>query len=198
MLIPVATTLCQALAVTLSGVRATVANHIARARHLEPLLAFVYYRLTRMVLRLDRLAQRWQAGTLPKPRPSRAGQPRAARAKPPALPFAIPRGRLWLPRLVQPTAQYSGQVEVFLADPQTRALVEAAPQAGRILRPLCVALGITPPPWLRLPDRPRPPRKPRTPPPPPPTDRPLPDYVRAAVRAWKPKSRGRAWKPKNR
>ena len=43
------------------------------------------------------------------------------------------------------------------ASPDTRALVEAAPQAGRLLRPLCRALAIDPPAWLRLPGTPEPP-----------------------------------------
>ena len=188
--IPVTTALCQGLAAALSGLRATVANHIARAWHLEPLLALIYHRLTRMALRLDRLTQRWQAGSLPKPR---AAQPRPASARPdsprPKL-IAIPKSHLWLVRLVQPTAHYIVPVENFLANPETRALVEAAPQAGRILRPLCRALGITPPEWLRLPARPVAPRKSRAKPPrPEPATpyRPLPAYIRAAVRAWKPK-----------
>ncbi len=188
--IPVTTALCQGLAAALSGLRATVANHIARAWHLEPLLALIYHRLTRMALRLDRLTQRWQAGTLPKPR---APQTRSAPTRPDSpkpKPSAVPKSHFWLVRLVQPTAHYIVPVENFLANPETRALVEAAPQAGRILRPLCRALGITPPEWLRLPARPVTPRKSRAKPPrPEPATpyRPLPAYIRAAVRAWKPK-----------
>ena len=186
--IPVTTALCQGLAAALSGLRATVANHIARAWHLEPLLALIYHRLTRMALRLDRLTQRWQAGTLPTPRLPRphAAAPKSSRPKP----IAVPKSHLWLVRLVQPTAQFIVPVEIFLANPETRALVEAAPQAGRILRPLCRALGIAPPDWLRLPARPPAPRKSRAKPPrPEPATpyRPLPAYIRAAVRAWKPK-----------
>ena len=198
--IPVTTALCQGLAAALSGLRATVANHIARAWHLEPLLALIYHRLTRMALRLDRLTQRWQAGTLPRPR--HAPRPAAeARPRLKVPPIYVPQGHAWLIRHVQPTAQYTPQLEHFLADPQTRALVAAAPQAGRLLRPLCRMLAIAPPDWLRLPPRPKPappfspaalarrepegasmltdPPKQGTP------DRPLPPYIRAAVRAWK-------------
>lgn len=189
-IIAVATALCAPLAQTLSRVCALVSNHIPRAPRLAPVLTLAYHRINRMVRRLDRLVAHWQAGTLPKPRPSRTRQPR--RKQPDSdqpMPPRLPRGRAWLVRLVQPTAQLAGQVETFLATPETRALVEAAPQAGRLLRPLCRALGIAPPDWLRLPARPRPPRKPRTKPPRPPATpyRPLPAYVRAAVRAWKPR-----------
>ena len=93
---------------------------------------------------------------------------------------------------MQPTAQFALQVELFLANPDTRALVEAAPQAGRILRPLCRGLNLTPPDWLRLPDRPQPapresakPVSTAAPPDPPRHDRPIPPYVPAAARAWK-------------
>ncbi|MCC7283005.1 MAG: hypothetical protein IT556_11525, partial [Acetobacteraceae bacterium] len=82
--------------------------------------------------------------------------------------------------------------ETLLATPEATEFLTAVPQAGRILRPLCRMLGLTPPACLRLPERPRPPHQkpraePRAAPPPHPPARPLPAYVRAAVRAWKPK-----------
>jgi hypothetical protein len=49
------------------------------------------------------------------------------------------------------TAVYAGQVQTFLADPEAAALLEAAPQAGRILRPLCRMLAIPLPDHLRRP-----------------------------------------------
>ena len=73
-------------------------------------------------------------------------------------------------------------------------IIAASPGAARTMRPLCRIHGINLPPALRrakLPPRPpKPPRqKPRPPAPPaalPGTpDRPLPAYIRAAVRAWK-------------
>ena len=70
--------------------------------------------------------------------------------------------------------------------------VQAAPQAGRLLRPLCRMLGLIVPDYLRLPARPKSPAK--APPLPPKhqaahhtgtPDRPLPPEIRAAARAWK-------------
>lgn len=188
----------QAFAAILSGIRGMLA---LRANAIRPITApairvlmLVYWRLARMAGRLDRLVACRQAGTLPRPRPSRAGRPRhepaASFDRPP--PPSCPRGHAWLIGLHQPTAQYAGQVQAFIDNPDTRALVEAAPQAGRLLRPLCRMLGLAPPPWLRLPERPGPPRPMRPPPaaqappvPPVASDRPLPREVRAAVRAWR-------------
>jgi hypothetical protein len=56
-----------------------------------------------------------------------------------------------------------GHVYALLADPDTQALVAAAPQAGRILRPLCHTIGVELPDWLKLPKRPRKPRPPKPP-----------------------------------
>jgi len=56
------------------------------------------------------------------------------------------------------------ELEEMLEDPETVALVAAAPQAGSVLRPLCQMLAVKPPDWLRLPLRPR--RRVVKPPPP--------------------------------
>jgi hypothetical protein len=50
-------------------------------------------------------------------------------------------------------------LQELLADPDMAALVAAAAQAGRILRPLCRMLNAEPPPYLRLSKRPRRPRR---------------------------------------
>jgi len=202
--------LAQRFAAPIGRIRETVAAHAAANRLLCALLCLVHARLGRMLQRLDRLALRWQAGRLPTPRPPlpprrNPGQPNPA--APPARPKpVIPSGHAWLFRLAQPAAQLAPQIQQALAHPDTQALVAAAPQAGRLLRPLCRMLGIAPPPWLRLPPRPprpndtrqrdsrplspRPSRRPscqtgQSPPDPPRV--PLPAYVRAAARAWRPK-----------
>ena len=209
-IVPTTTEPGHRLAAIMAGMAAVVAHHVAGLRAISsalvPMLSLLTWRLGRIAQRLDRLMLRWQAGTLPRPRPPHAPRP-AAEASPcinvPRInvpPIYVPQGHAWLIRLVQPTAQYIPQLERFLADPQTRALVAAAPQAGRLLRPLCRMLAIAPPDWLRLPARPARPRPlqpapvqlapvqpaPVQPAPEPGTpDRPLPPYIRAAVRAWK-------------
>ncbi len=151
-------------------------------------------RLARLASRFETLFNRWRSNTLPKPRPPRSRA--AARAETPvqAPPPALPRAQGWVNRRIPEAAPPAGQFDALLHDPQTRAFVQAAPQAGRLLRPLCRALGIKQPGWLRLP-------KPRCPPRPAPraaprpaslraiqqSDRPLQPYVLAATRAWRPK-----------
>jgi hypothetical protein len=192
LIIQATTPLGHAVAGLLTRLCAVVAHHAVR-NPLRALLALANERLFRLAGRIDRLAHHWQHGTLPKPR---APRPAARRAPRPAQP-RLPTPHAWLIRLAQPTAQLRGQMEALLDRADTRALVEAAPQAGRLLRPLCRALAIPPPDWLRLP--PRPPRVRPTPAPKPASkpaapeagtpDRPLPAYILATVRAWRKNKR---------
>ena len=177
----------QAFAVVINGVCTMLGLYAVKLRDRSVLLSDIHWRVARMLRRLDHLALRWQANTLPKPR-TRAPRPRPDR---PARPARLPTGRYWLVKALQPTAQFTPHIEAFLARPDTRALVEAAPQAGRILRPLCRGYGIELPPWLALPRSPPPPPRVRLKPqppatwPPPTPFRPLPANIRAAARAWR-------------
>ena len=45
--------------------------------------------------------------------------------------------------------KYAGALRYLLRDPETVALLAKAPQAGRMLRPLCHLLGVQPPEFLR-------------------------------------------------
>jgi hypothetical protein len=154
-------------------------------------------RLDRLLRRFHALHDRWRSNTLPAPRPPR---PAKRPACPPAAPHprtrhpSLPRAFAWVNRRIPESSPSSGQLHTLLAEPDTRALVEAAPQAGRLLRPLCRALGVRPPPWLALPTRlrkphPRAPRvaRPRRPSLNDPALR-LQDYVIAAARAWSRRS----------
>ena len=115
-----------------------------------PLVIAIWTRLRRMEFRITRLAARVAAGPLPPPR-SRPAAARATVSRPPEL--RLPRGFAWLVRLVPAAASGAGQLETLLADPAMKALIEAAPQIGRTLRPLCHLLGVRPPPILQKPAR---------------------------------------------
>jgi hypothetical protein len=51
-------------------------------------------------------------------------------------------------RLVPEAACFGGQLRHLLSDPEMAALLRAAPQAGRLLRPLCRILAVPPDPKL--------------------------------------------------
>jgi len=174
----------------LTGLQAVIAAHAARDRAQTAFLVFLWGRLARAKTRFQRLFDRWRAGTLPAQRPSRAGRPYT-----PATTPRLPSARAWFLRRIQGGGTATAQLANLLAQPDLADFLRAAPQAGRILRPLWRMLSPDHlPAIIALPPRPpRPPsRKPASPPTPsPPTSssqpatRPLPTYVRAAVRAWR-------------
>ena len=149
------------------------------------------HRINRIAQRFRALFARYQAGTLPAPRPSRAGTPSKRHPETRLPEPRLPTERGWINARIPDTAPCAGTIEYMLHNTlEMQDFVQAAPQAGRLLRPLCRMLGLTPPAYLRLPERPRAAPKPA---PQPPTqaqptatpDRPLPPEIRAAARAWK-------------
>jgi hypothetical protein len=167
----------------------------------EPVWTLLWRRLGRLAERFTTLYARWQSNTLPRRRPPRPGRVPSATATPrPRLPAA----NGWVNHRIPESAPPSGLLDALLRqqEPELRAFLAAAPQAGRLLRPLCRALGIVQPAWLRLPARPRRPRPtptpqaaPRWPPGQPrprshpspmlPADKPLEGYVLGATGGWK-------------
>jgi len=149
--------------------------HTLLPRFPGPVWSLLSFRLDRLAVRLQRLYDRWLANTLPSPRPRRprpaTPRPKAAPARIPELPIPgvgladaparLPRGHGWVLRRIPEVGSESGRLHEALQNPHSRAFVEAAPQAARLLRPLCRALGVDLPDWLRLPPRPRRTRKPR-------------------------------------
>ena len=140
-----------------------------------PVWTLLWLRLQRLNNRLTRLYERWQAGTLPTPRPKTI-RPKSARKPAPQVPelpapgmplvdapARLPRARGWITRRIPEAGPSAGWLEYLLQQPHARDFVQAAPQAARLLRPLCHALGVDQPAWLQLPPRPRKPRKPRPP-----------------------------------
>lgn len=63
-------------------------------------------------------------------------------------PPRLPRAFGWLVRLVTGVTCYRSQLQHLLSDPEIEALVSAAPQMGRMLRPLCHMLAIRVPEFL--------------------------------------------------
>lgn len=154
---------------------------------LAPALWVLFWnRLGRAQRRFHALHAAWRAGTLrpssprpPRPpaEPARAGEPRTTPAP------ALPRAFGWLIRRAPEAGPAAGQLEQLVHNEDTRRFVAAVPRAGRHLRPLCRALGLVPPDYLRLPPRPRAPRPPRRSPGPSP--RPRSAFHDPAIR-WRP------------
>ncbi len=119
-------------------------------------MLLLWSRLRRTAERFARLAAKVQAGTLPPPR-RRLRSPRPARPQK----LRLPRGVAWLLRRLPQAASAASQLQHLLADPAMADLLAAAPQAGRLLRPLCQMLGIRPPPARAAPVRRRSGRRPR-------------------------------------
>ena len=120
-----------------------------------------YHLVTRTFLRIERLLVRYRAGRLWRRSP-RVGEP-GKRACEAARGPALPRKFAWLVEAGKHQAVcYGLQLQHLLRDPEMVALLEAAPQAKRILRPLLRALAVDLP-WTVTPPRPPKPRKPRQP-----------------------------------
>ena len=116
-----------------------------------PLTLAIAIRLQRMRSRIARFAARWQAGTLapPRPRPARPRRERTAPGQWDHLP-KLPRGRLWLVRLVPGIGVGANYLRILLDEPDMVAMLQAAPQIGRTLRPFWHMLSKEPlPPILQ-------------------------------------------------
>ena len=157
----------------------------------DEIWALFLRRLNRAVRRIQSLHRAWTEGTLAPPRPPRARTPRPASEHRNSAP-RLPRAHGWINHRVPDSHQLAGLLHYLVQDSATRAFIEAVPRAARHLRPLCVALGVDQPDWLRLPRRRKPrlpqPRKPR----PPSLSDPslnLRPWVVAASRAWQRQDR---------
>ena len=111
------------------------------------LVVLLWSRLRRAAFRFGILA----AGAPPPRR--RASRPRHRAARKPVL--ALPRRAAWLLAPVPEASAVAGRLRDLLQTPEAQALIASEPRAGRLLRPLCRALGLRLPACLRLPSRPR-------------------------------------------
>jgi hypothetical protein len=158
------TTLTTSFALILGGLKACIGRIAPRIPARIPFFVFIWGRVSRTVLRFERLVTLWRAGTLPKSRPSKR-RPKSATPRPTS---ALPQGKAWLLRLLADhTARaHASQLQHFLdTEPDLPAFLAAIPQAGRLLRPLAHMLGLTLPAAIApKPRTPKPrPKKPRTP-----------------------------------
>jgi hypothetical protein len=181
------------LALLITRLRAAIGTHLGRESRVQPpvwigttlyapridpkappklpheVWTLLWHRLARLSERFAALHAKWQQNRLPTPRI----RPKRPRPAPTTPRLRLPAQFGWMNRRIPECAPPAGMLEALVRDPATRTFVEAAPQAARLLRPLCHAIGIRQPDWLALPRRKRQPRPHRPRPPLPPTDRPL-------------------------
>ena len=118
-------------------------------------------RAGRIFWQIERMLARFRAGRLRQatPRGVPARQRRARQT--PAI--RLPRKFGWLVMAGKhQAAGYGLQLQHVLSDPEMAALLEASPQARRVLRPLLRALAVEMP-WTLTQPRPPKPRQPRKP-----------------------------------
>ena len=170
--------LAEHMALILDALRRAAAARAAKWPTLVPVVLLLWPYLHRAAGRFERLLARHDAGrvTPPRTRPPGAGpsrdRPSSDRplAEGPSAepgrsrrPGRLPGGFAWLRELVPATGGPGSQLQHLLRDPAMAELLEVAPQAGRILRPLCRMLGIGPGP--DVPPALFPPRRAKQPPP---------------------------------
>jgi hypothetical protein len=135
-----------------------VAIQSAKWAYITPLMVLVWGRLRRMSRRFAALAARMEAGRLKPPRPP-AANPDPGGTRPHQQP-PFPSTPGWLLHYVQLEAAATANIlrHMLEHDPEMRALLEAAPQLGRILRPLLRMVSPAPLParLLRPPPAPHP------------------------------------------
>ena len=135
-------------------------------REAAPLALGTWNRLKRLVARFSALVTAIEAGRFAMARRTSVAEPRPpqlvaeSRKQVQARVVKVPPPKAygWLLTLAPELNTRIGraQIETLLADPALLALLAEAPQAGRILRPLCHMLRIELPACLRLPARARP------------------------------------------
>lgn len=115
-----------------------------------PVIILVWSRLRRAARRIEFLIRALETGIpLPPPRPD----PRRNRVRKPAG-VAAPRHFAWLLQPIPEAATAAGRLRGLIADPEFAPLMASDARFGRILRPLCHALGVPTPQPLRPPPRP--------------------------------------------
>ena len=131
------------------------------------------------------IADRVAAGTLRRPPSPRTASTTPARPRPPALrwPHRLRGSHAWLCRIAIQLHPMGNQLDHLLRAPDMQALIQAAPQLRRILRPLCRMLGTTTLNPPKPPPAPRPAPQPRSAAPPVPSLPPRP--ARPALIPWR-------------
>ncbi|MCU4158638.1 hypothetical protein AiwAL_00760 [Acidiphilium sp. AL] len=137
--------LCQAVATW--GVKGAFAS---------PLLTILLWtRLRHIAVRFKALANAPRRVTPLQRRAAQKREPQPAPASPEIpspkpVPLSLPRRFGWLLAPVPEARVAASQLRFFFSDPAVAVMIEADPRFGRLLRPLCRAVGLRLPPCLRI------------------------------------------------
>jgi hypothetical protein len=131
------------------------------ARGPQELVMLTGQRIRRLERRFNALLARWRAGTLPaaghEVTPHPGPLPQGEREKKQRAAWGFPRGWGWISRVLAPVTgpHCVGTLCLAWEEPEMAAFYAAAPQVGRILRPLAHMIGAPLPKWLQLAKRAR-------------------------------------------
>ncbi len=123
--------------------RRAVADHGTLRRIAPGLLLLISARLAQINAQVAALVTRIAAGRYRR-RPDRRVPATSARRRRPQ-PSPLPRTRAWLGQLIPETRALASYLQHLIDEPEMAALLDAAPQLRRLLRPLNAMLGLRPP-----------------------------------------------------
>ena len=133
-------TVAERLALSLDGLARSVAGRVVTRLMSAAMILLVWRRVKRVEQRICWMLERFRAGTL---RVSVGGRSGGGGRRAAPVGRRLPLGFGWLlPLVPSEAACFAGQIREVLAEPEMVALIAAAPQARRVLRPLCRMLGI--------------------------------------------------------
>jgi hypothetical protein len=143
-----ATPLSQVLGIIVNGLCAAMQKQSEDDPYIVPICIRLWISLLHMTKRYERLVARFLEGRLrpysPRPYRPRTKWPEPVRkpGEEPKPKVTLPRTFGWILKYVPGAAVYRDQLRDILADPVMIQFLTAAPQAGRLLRPLCRTLGV--------------------------------------------------------
>jgi hypothetical protein len=167
----------QALCFVVAALCEVLGVHCDKHHAMVPIFRLLWGRLHRTTARFQNLFARWYEGRLRAPRKPAPRKPQAPRdPQSPRDPQAppnpesqprpepdsynpdpiLPREYGWLIKLVPQAEIFGTHLQYLLADPDVATFLAEAPQAGRMLLPLCRMLGVKPLPQMLPPKRPKP------------------------------------------
>jgi hypothetical protein len=138
--LPTPLTVADRLALVLDGLCKAVAARSFRQAMAEVMILLVWTRVRRIERQLQGLLARFLQGRLVVRVSSRTATAGSGGG---GGPVPLPRSFGWLlPMVPYQAAGFASQLQVVLAEPEMVALLAVAPQARRVVAPLCRMLGI--------------------------------------------------------